>query len=559
MFGDSILNSICTEINKRGKIEIENQCKIGETSKEALERIDEIMEKKPRTVVVGFGMNDLRKGIKCNEFKNNIMNIVSKLENKKINIIILTITPTLKLNKKVLEYNEKIKEIIEEKRLRAIDINKLIKEKFKISTFSLSPEIPMKKTIHLNSYAIKYLASIFEKILPREHTVIIWEYNGHEAKCNYNCPYCYYSYSPRAENYFIGNIEHWHKCFKKVFGNRDLIFYLTFGEPTLGEAFYDVIKMIESEPNWKVRITTNLSQPLERLVKTKIVKEGRLFINASFHPYSVTKEKFVEKLLFLRKYDVECPIIYVMYPPFFNRFFEDMDFFNHYNFVVHIRRFSGIYKGKYYPKAYTEEERKTIAKYSDTGTILYMLNHKPWFDRKTFSGYDFFIVGCTGDIGYDSDCYERYTKYRNIFGNLIEYDYVRLPEYPHRYPLGYNQGTVDGVSNMFEAGYSQLTGNNVLNFARQGGVYKDKTGVVNYNNKNIDFNNSRIRAKYWFPARNIRDKYYRFLEIVHVGIIKYIKIKIDRMKGLYHHYKRQERTLKEFISYKKGKTIKKKM
>ncbi len=85
---------------------------------------------------------------------------------------------------------------------------------------------------------------------------------------------------PKAENFYFGDTENWRNAFKKCFGKQKLIFYLVFGEPTLGEAFYDVVNIIESEPNWHLRITTNLSQPLERLVKTHLAKEGRLNINA---------------------------------------------------------------------------------------------------------------------------------------------------------------------------------------------------------------------------------------------------------------------------------------
>jgi len=150
------------------------------------------------------------------------------------------------------------------------------------------------------------------------------------------------------------------------------------------------------------------------------------------------------------------------------------------------------------------------------------------FDRKTYSGFHFFIVDCTGNIGYDSDCFPFYTKYRTICGNILQSHMLRFPLEPIKYPDGYIQGTVDGVSNYLKTRYHQLEGNNVLSFAKQGGVYHTKNGVF-YKNINKNFKDSQIRAEYYFPPRNIKDEYciFRFL-----GIKKYLKY-LNKQIGQY--------------------------
>lgn len=85
---------------------------------------------------------------------------------------------------------------------------------------------------------------------------------------------------------------------------------------------------------------------------------------------------------------------------------------------------------------------------------------------------------------------------------------------------------MDGVSNLLELGYRQLEKNNVISFAQQGGVYHTNNGVF-YKNMNKDFNDSRIRAEYYFPARNIKDEYFIFR---YLGIRKYLRRSIKRVR-----------------------------
>lgn len=528
-FGDSITRKyapIFGEILKNeyheSEIIIVNAGVIGETSRDGLKRISKLQSEKPQVFVIGFGMNDWRKGVSKKEFKKNLIYMIDKFESIGSRVILLTINPDYQgflkgTSKAVDDYSCIIRETAREKRIKIADVNSLWKRKIK------PVQKGLKDKIHPNKLGYKIYCESLLHVVPQSHTVILWQYNGRESLCNYKCPYCYYFYSPKAENYFFGNIQEWHDAFKKSFGNQKLIFYLAFGEPTLGEAFYNVLKMIEEKSKWSLRITTNLSQNLERLINTRLAKEGRLYINVSFHPTQISIEKFLEKALYLRKHNLEAPIIYVMWPPHLKRFESDFKVFNDHNFLVHIRRFKGIYKGKYYPKSYTDEERQFIARYCDDATIKYMLNEDQnvIFDRKTYSGFHFFIVDCTGNIGYDSNCFSIYTKYRTIFGNVLQPHTLKFPLEPTQYPKGYTQRTVDGVSNYLELGYHQLEGNNVLAFAKQGGVYHTENGVF-YSNVNKDFNNSQIRVIYCFPPRGMKDEYFIFRYLGVRGFVKFL-------------------------------------
>ena len=168
--------------------------------------------------------------------------------------------------------------------------------------------------------------------------------------------------------------------------------------------------------------------------------------------------------------------------------------------MVHVRRFIGAYRGKRYPWAYKPEEIDLIVRYSDDGTIRYMLNQQVSHGKDTYSGFHFFVVDNAGNVGYDVDAFRPYSPLRSILGNIHTGDFCpRLMPTP--FP-GTWEGTVDGVANLIHAGYKELERNNVLSFARQGGVYRDANGKVVYGNMNHDFGNPKIRAAYNFPPHD---------------------------------------------------------
>jgi hypothetical protein len=49
-----------------------------------------------------------------------------------------------------------------------------------------------------------------------------------------------------------------------------------------------------------------------------------------------------------------------------------------------------------------------------------------------------------------------------------------------------------------------LEGNHILDFARQGGVYRTPEGF-HYRNMTTDFDDPRVRAQYHFPPRSLED------------------------------------------------------
>lgn len=504
-FGDSIIKAQAPRFEKQFRVkypEVEitiiNAGFSGETSRNGLKRLPQLIKERPNVVVIGFGMNDWRKGIDLNEYKNNLIQMLEGFENIGARVIINTLSPSydfkkLKYNSETERFSNIVREIAYEKRIKIADINALWKRELKKLQKGLRDDI------HPNATGYDIICKSLMWVVPRKNTTILWQYNGREAKCNYRCPYCYYIGLHSPKDRFFGTIEQWHSNFKEAFGKQDLIFYLSYGEPTYGDKFPEILKMVDNEKNWEIRITSNVSYNLERIVRSKAAQEGRLNINASFHPCMIKRDKFLNRILFLRENGIEVPIVYVAYPVYLKHFEEDINFFTKKGFVVHVRRFQGLYKNKNYPSSYTQEETRLIAKYSDDGTIKYMLNQQSFNGCPTFTGLHFFIIDNVGNVGYDANIFHPYSKYRTIFGNIHSNNFKPMLE-PSPYP-GNRVGTVDGIANIVKNNYNELENNNVLSFARQGGVYNDEKGKIIYSNVHKDFDDPKIRLKYNFPLQ----------------------------------------------------------
>jgi hypothetical protein len=312
----------------------------------------------------------------------------------------------------------------------------------------------------------------------------------------------------------MGTTSQWHDAFKEAFRNQHIVFYIAYGEAMLSKVFYEMMEMFATEPNWEMMMTSNLSRPMDSLVKTQLAKENRLNINASFHPTETTIDQFLKKLLFLRDYGIECPVIYVMYPPIMKEFEHYFSIFNDYNFLVHVRALGGKFKGKIYPRDYSKQERQFVAKYADDATIKYMLNRPRFWEigKLAYHGMYYIYVTYRGDVRTQytggMDCTPSEYHYGRRLGNILE-GTMKLDIVPQllQHPV---ERSVTDVSCVLETGYHELQGNFVMSFAKQGGVYHTNNGV-HYPHLRTDFSNKQIRKAYNFPTKIDKPKaYFKF-------------------------------------------------
>jgi len=504
VFGDSIAKGLVPHLKKfllkkynDYNIEILNRGISSETSSDGLLRLQKIIDEKPNVVIINFGMNDWRKGVLPEKFEKNMEKIVKELLKEKIRPILVTIIPDYNgptyrfsqknkkgISKKITKYNKLIRKISEKLRVRIADAYSYWMESIK------PPQRGLEDAIHPNSQGYRTIIKSILPVLTRTQYLILWQFHGRFALCNYACPYCYYPTSVNKNVCFNYTIEKWERAFKKHFGGKKTVFYFSYGEPTIQPHFYEVLEMIGRHKNWEAKITTNLSVPLDKLMETKVAKENRLNINASFHPTQTTIDKFLKQLSVLRKNNIEPSVVYVMWPPQIDDLEKKyMPIFRKHGYVVHIRAFRGLYKGKKYPGAYTEEEWIKTAKYMDEANLKYMLGEVNALGRRSCIGMNHILIDNFGNVEM-CDSYVGDGHYGNIFNDSFKLDLEPKP-FPGPVPLA----AVDDIADYVELGYRDLIGNNVLSYAKQGGVYKDEKGKIHYPYEHVNFRDKKTREK----------------------------------------------------------------
>ena len=504
-FGDSLLQSVAPVFAERlqqqrpsVRTNVINAAVGGETSRDGLQRVQAVVAGGPDVVVIGFGMNDRAKGVTTLELAGNLARMIEACEGAGCRVLLTTVNPVRDApagnqNERIDAYNQVIRDTAWEKRVKVVEVARMWKRALVPWTKGLADDL------HPNAAGIDIYCRALLQTVPRRSTILLWQYNGNPCLCNYACPYC--SYHPREQkgHHFKGTIEKWRDAFRTTFGRQRLVFYLAHGEPMVGERFYDVLDMIGGEPNWTIRMTSNVSQPLERLVETRVAREKRLDINASFHPHMTRREAFLDQILFLKSHGIETPVVYVMYPPLLERFEDDFRAFSERGFMVYAMRFQGMFKGKRYPQAYSDEQRRMMARYMDSTTIKYMLSWQPSEGKRSWSGVDFLVVSNDGDIGL-TDAVRAESR---CLGNLFDGTFRPATE-PQPFPAGGgSEHTVDGVANFVELRYRQLDeGNNVIAFAEQGGIRRQGEGF-SYPHMHTDFTRPAVRAEFYFPPRSL--------------------------------------------------------
>ncbi len=503
-FGDSITLSWAPLFADRIRdrfadkaIDTLNMGVVSDTSVQAMARLPKVIDADPNVVLLAFGMNDWRKGVERGLFKSNLMQMATALLSRGIRLLFLTITPdghdAQRVSGSIPAYNQEIKEVARYHGCRVVDLFAAFREKVYPLAKGLYDEI------HPNEVGNQAIVDELIDIVPLSQTVIVWTFNGEHCFCNYDCPYCYVPAEINSGHAYDGRIDRWYSGFRDSFGNSRLVFYLSFGEPMAGRGFYGALEMIASESTWQAHITSNLSLSLRRLLETRLVREGRLQVNASFHPSQTDLDTFMGQLNLLRRHGIEPSVIYVMYPAQIEAFAEFFAAFNEQRYFVHVRRFRGSWQGKPYPQSYTEAQRRTIARYCDRLTVRYMLNDfedqtEQTAARLSYAGINYLMVDERGDVWRSPDF-----KGRRSLGNLLAGDF-HPPYRPSSYG-GSFLGSVNIVASLKETGIYQLEGNHTWSFAQNGGFAHHTDGSVYYPLMDADFDDPRLQSQLHWPVQ----------------------------------------------------------
>ena len=187
-------------------------------------------------------------------------------------------------------------------------------------------------------------------------------------KCNYRCYYCFFS--EHWDYVEKKNIEidysKWVDAYKRIHNKYgDLKVIITGGEPT---AFPDFNKLIIELTGFaQVAFDTNLScskEKLESLISN--VDSSKLFIGTSFHPQFAKIDEFFEKVMMLKKYNIDSRVHFVTHPNQINLLPKVKDLFVSKGVRFVPIPFRGTFNGKPYPASFTEEEKNIIYGVNET-------------------------------------------------------------------------------------------------------------------------------------------------------------------------------------------------
>ncbi len=198
-----------------------------------------------------------------------------------------------------------------------------------------------------------------ESQLPKRRVVFAWDM---QYSCNFRCPYCWYTIAGWTElakkNIYLSAAD-WRKVWKQVharYGRCQL--RITAGEPFTYPDFPDVVAQVSE---WHdVQITSNCShgEAIRRLAET--ADPARVELDCTFHPLSGDFDSFIENVLVLRKRGFLANVCYLAYPPQIPRMAEFKRKFAALGVYMNMAVFWGAFKGKQYPFAYSDEEKRTI-------------------------------------------------------------------------------------------------------------------------------------------------------------------------------------------------------
>lgn len=177
-------------------------------------------------------------------------------------------------------------------------------------------------------------------------------------ECNYRCPYCFLPFDAETSAAYPGqghpDAAAWIGFWKRLFEERgSFLVSLTGGEVSLHRDFF---LFLEEVGRWhSFRITTNLSWDVDRLIGR--ADPSKISFGASFHPHFAVFDTYAEKLLRLKAAGFGVSAMMVAYPPLLEKVPAYLERLRGLGVPVSLDPFHGLYNGRHYPEAYSEQER----------------------------------------------------------------------------------------------------------------------------------------------------------------------------------------------------------
>lgn len=236
--------------------------------------------------------------------------------------------------------------------------------------------------------------------------------------CNYRCEYCTCTDEFRSiPSKEVGkySIDHIERSFSAE-GRRWMIFF-NGGEPFLYPEFNKLARSLTQ--NHHISMNTNLSS--EKVYEFgETISAGKVvLIHTAFHLVELLKQKdgikkYVDKYLFLQEKGFNIVLVYVTYPPFFDRLEDDFSYFREQGILMtSTKAFTGYYNNLLYPDSYTEKEKELITRYSNFTTVDELAKSRiSYYGRYCEAGKRFFVMDPSGNL---KRCAATVKQYGNLF------------------------------------------------------------------------------------------------------------------------------------------------
>ena len=272
-------------------------------------------------------------------------------------------------------------------------------------------------------------ATIRSKYTPQilRSLFVFWQFNGdnQDGWCNLQCVYCY-GKNKTMQHKWNGRGEDWEKAFTRF--QRPIYFVLSYGESMGSRGFPEVTDIIGRHENWECSLVTNLTINPQELLESRLAKEKRLYVHASFHPLGGADwEKFKEHLLMLQVAEIPTIVLYLFYPPQIEAWKGYWRWLDEHNIRTCVRRYVGEYEGQHYPESYSPEVKAFFRALLQPKSVKYGLELKRPTGKKCTAGKDMILVHWDGRVSYCAD-----VDYNNV-GNIFDPNFKLSPN-PIRCP-----------------------------------------------------------------------------------------------------------------------------
>lgn len=259
------------------------------------------------------------------------------------------------------------------------------------------------------------------ELLSRYENKIVWNLN---QLCNYRCTYCFFSPEVLGREHIgVGrySIDHICKSFDDT--GREWLILISGGEPFLYKELIPLVKLLTRSHH--IQLTSNFSRPDVYQFADEIDPSRVMIMGASYHPVERENRKsvqdFVDKYVYFRERGFLIAATYVADPPLLSRMRDDFERLRTAGVDnITTLTFRGVYEGKQYPQAYTEEELELIVELAVDRELETEISRGLHYQgRPCNAGFKYFQMNPDGSL---HRCCSILTDHGNLFEGTARFE-----------------------------------------------------------------------------------------------------------------------------------------